>query len=63
MLDLRLSFGWKGSPGHFQAFINPLTDWIKSRRPSDYREETRPSLGPLMVDDVVVRGDPKNTRA
>ena len=62
VLDLRLSFGWKGSPGYFQAFINPLTDWIKSRRPSDYPEETRPSLGPLMVDDVVVRGDPKALR-
>lgn len=49
VVDLRLAFGWTGSPGFFFRWASHVVKFIQSHRPSDITPEVEAFLGPEWV--------------
>jgi hypothetical protein len=49
VVDLRLAFGWTGSPGFFFRWAKHLVAFVQSHRPSDITPEVQAFLGPDWV--------------
>ena len=53
VLDLRLTFGWLGSPGFFYQWALKLQQFVKAKRPSDISEEVVKTLGELALKQKI----------
>ena len=62
VVDLRLAFGWKGSPGFFYRWAKLLSEFITSQRPSDMTAERRQQLGDLIKQQRVEAAGVEPTR-
>ena len=54
IMDLRLCFGWVGSPGHFYRWGKMMTHRTNTMRPSDVTDEMK--VGPELMRKMKVEG-------